>query len=45
MSCPKCDGPSRDGLCRSCSLDDEREYFERRADEMAGENGGEADGD
>lgn len=46
MSCQKCDGPSRSGLCQSCQFDEEREFYERRAEEMAdadrsrGESGG-----
>lgn len=34
MSCPKCTGPSQDGLCQSCRLEEEHEFFERRAEEM-----------
>lgn len=36
MSCPRCDGPSTTGLCESCQLERDREFYERRAEEMAG---------
>lgn len=47
MPCPNCTGPSRDGLCRTCEIDEEREFYERRAEEMreADQSGGDDGGD
>lgn len=47
MSCPRCTGPSRDGLCTECELEELTDSYATRADEMtdADRAGGESGGD
>jgi hypothetical protein len=34
MSCPRCDGPSRTGLCMECEIELDHEFFASRAEEV-----------